>query len=48
MQMFIGFTYNYKMENCAVQISPYIEIDINNEFGKDVVFPCIEVKVKLW
>jgi hypothetical protein len=45
--MFIGFTYNYKMENCAVQISPYIEIDTNNEFGKDVIFPCIVVKVKL-
>ena len=47
MQMFIGFTYNYKMENYAVQITPYIEIDTNSEFGKDVIFPCIKVKVKL-
>ncbi len=47
MQTFIGFTYNYKMENCAVQITPYIEIDTNREFGKDVIFPCIKVKVRL-
>ncbi len=47
MQTKVGFTYKYKMENCAVQITPYIEIDTNSEFGKDVIFPCIKVKVRL-